>query len=58
LSRAVSMVVRTSASAWAAPTWRDDRFFISQDLSRLAKTLYEDARKELRIKSTPLRLAA
>lgn len=41
-----------------SPSWRDKRFFISQDLSRLAKMLYEDVRTSLRIETTPIRMAA
>ena len=40
------------------PSWRDDRFFICQELSRQTKSLYDGVRDSLSINSRPLALVA
>jgi hypothetical protein len=56
ISRALSLLSATPKPP--EPSWRDKRFFISQELSRQAKALYEDVRTALRINATPIRKAA
>ena len=55
---AVSSALARVSGKPHAPSWRDDRFFISQELSRNAKDLHEGLRNRLSIKPAPLALAA